>query len=88
MESARHKTGLADRVRPQGMGASSYSAQGVESRVHLELSGQFASAIAFADFCTFLTSNTVSDQAEQLASLAEALYEETTAELRRSRPRG
>ena len=61
---------------------------GGESRVQQELSGQFESALAFADFCTFLTSNRVSQQAGQLAGLAQALYEETTAELRRSRHRG
>jgi hypothetical protein len=87
MQSA-HESGLADHVLPEENSSALYAVHDVESRVREELSALFASAVAFADFCTFLTSSKVSDQAAQLASLAEALYEETTAELERSRPRG
>jgi hypothetical protein len=56
--------------------------------VQQELSEQFEFTLAFADFCTFLTSNRVRQRAGQLTGLAQALYEETTAELRRSGSRG
>jgi hypothetical protein len=88
MESAPHEPGRADRVHPKGNGNLLASVPGEESRVHLELAGQFGSVFEFADFCRFLTSDRVGDQAGQLASFAQALYEETTADLRRSRPRG
>jgi hypothetical protein len=88
MQWAAHESGLADRVLQNGNKVALQSVPGVEARVHQELSDLFASAVAFADFCRFLTSGGVSDQAEQLASLAEALHEDTAAELRRSRPRG
>ena len=87
MQSARFESGLVDRVLPGGDDNPLHSVHGVESRVHLELSSLFGSAVAFADFCTFLTSGRVSPQAAQLAGLAEALHEQTIAELRRNRPR-
>jgi hypothetical protein len=86
MESAHQQSGLPDHVLSRGDWLR--SVHGGESRVQRELSGQFESALAFADFCTFLTSHRVSQRAGQLAGLAQALYEETIAELRRSGPRG
>jgi hypothetical protein len=86
MESAQHELGLADRASPAGYPL--YSVQGVESRVQQELSDQFDAVVAFADFCSFLTSTRASDQADQLVELARALYDETAADLSRSRPRG
>jgi hypothetical protein len=59
----------------------------VEARLEEELADQFQSAVAFADFCAFLTSHRVSDQAGQLVELAHLLYAETTADLQRTRPR-
>jgi hypothetical protein len=86
MESAQHQSGLPDHVLPRDNWWR--SAHGGESRVQQELSEQFEFTLAFADFCTFLASNRVRQRAEQLTGLALALYEETTAELRRSGSRG
>ena len=85
MDSAARECDLDDGVPPRG--SPLYSVRGGESRVHQELSVQLDSTLAFADFCMFLTSNRVSQQAGQLVSLAQALYEEAVAEQRRSRPR-
>ena len=82
MEAAHHESGLADRPSPW------YAVPGVESRVQDELAAQLDTAVAFADFCTFLTSGRVSDQADQLIRLAQILYAETTEDLTRSRSRG
>jgi len=65
-----------------------YAVPGVESRLQRELEEQLESVVAFADFCTFLTSNRVSERAEQLLDLARSLHAETTDDLQRSRPRG
>jgi hypothetical protein len=82
MEAAHHESGLADRTTPL------YVVPGVESRVKDELAAQLDTALAFADFCTFLTSGRVSDQADKLIRMAQILYAETTEDLTRSRPRG
>ena len=82
MEAAHHESGLADRPSPL------YAVTGVESRVQDELAVQLDNAVAFADFCTFLTSGRVSDQADQMIRLAQILYAETTEGLSRSRSRG
>ena len=58
----------------------------VDAGVRQELYGQFDSAIALADFCTFLTSGRLSDQAGQLVSVAQELLAETCKDLQRSRP--
>jgi hypothetical protein len=81
-ESPAQETGLADRVVPRGTRAALYPVPGVQSRVYRELSGQLASVVEFADFCAFLTSR-VDHRAEHLVTLAEALYEQTVAEMRR-----
>jgi hypothetical protein len=60
----------------------------VESQVQQELATQLDTAVAFADFCTFLTAGRLSHQAAHLVELAQALYADTTADLARSRPRG
>jgi hypothetical protein len=82
MEAAHHESGLADRPTPL------YVVAGVESRLQDELAAQLDTAVAFADFCTFLTSGRVSDQAERLVQMAQILYAETTEDLTRSRPGG
>jgi len=82
MEAEYHASGLADRVTPLQVVA------GVESRVQDELAAQLDTAVAFADFCTFLTSGRVCDQADELIRMAQVLFAETTEDLRRSRPRG
>ena len=82
MEAAHHEPGLADRPCPL------YAVPSVESRIQEELAAQLDTAVAFADFCTFLTSGRVSDQADQLIRLAQILYAETTESLSGSRSRG
>ena len=64
-----------------------YSVQETQPTVHQELAAQLDSVVEFADFCAFLTDNRSGDRAEQLASLAQALYEETVEDLRRSASR-
>jgi hypothetical protein len=64
---------------------SLYVVPGIECRVQDELAAQFDTAVAFADFCTFLTSGRVGDQADQLIKLSQFLLAETTAELERRR---
>jgi hypothetical protein len=63
-----------------------YAVSRVDACVQRELYGQFDSAIAFADFCTFLTSGRLSDQARQLVSVAEQLLAETCQDLQSARP--
>ena len=86
MEAALHEPPLAG--HPVARSQPLYAVSRVDARVRHELYGQFDSAIAFADFCTFLTSGRLSDQAGQLVSLAEELLAETSKDLRRSRPCG
>ena len=83
MESAAYETGLVD-APPTS--TRLYSVPETKPTVHQELATQLDSAVEFADFCAFLTQDRVADRAEQLASLAQALYEETVEELRRSGP--
>ena len=68
--------------------ATLYAVKGVDARVRQELSGQFEAAVAFADYCTFLTAGRLGGEASQLVSLAQELFAETSADLQRSRPRG
>ena len=86
MESAPQELGPAERALSPGHPL--YAVPGVESRVQQELADQFDAVVAFADFCTFLTSTRASHHADQLVDLARALYDETVADLSRSRPRG
>ena len=74
--------------RPATRSQPLYSVTGVDARVRQELTSQYESAVAFADFCTFLTSGRLSDQAGQLVSLAQELFSETNEDLQGSRPRG
>ena len=83
MEAAHPESRPAD-DRPSPLSA----VPGVEHRVQDELAAQLDTAVAFADFCTFLTWGRVSDQADQLIRLAQILYAETTEDLTRSRSRG
>jgi hypothetical protein len=53
-----------------------------------ELKDQLEAVLAFADFCTYLTAGRVADRARPLADLAQALYSETTEDLRRAAIRG
>jgi len=62
-----------------------YTASKVDARVRQELTGQYETAVAFADFCTFLTMGRLSDQARQLVSLAEELLAETSENLQQSK---
>jgi hypothetical protein len=84
MESTSFEGGLADRVLHHRTTGSTGRGRGPQ--VEQELSAQLDTVHEMADFCTYLTSDRVSPQARQLVDLAHALYEETTAELRRSRP--
>ena len=86
MEAAHHESGLADQAPPKSQPL--YAVQGVESRLQRELAEQLDSVVAFADLCTCLTSDRLSDTAERLRELALSLHAETTEDLRRSRPRG
>lgn len=86
MVSAQHELELLD-----GGGSTHYplhSIPDVESRFQQELNDLFDAALSFADFCIFLTSTRASDQAAHLVELARALYDETSADLSRSKPRG
>lgn len=85
MAAAHREAGLPEDLPPRGQ--TLYSVQDVEEGVQQDLSRQFETALAFADFCTFVTSGRVSGQSAQLVSLAEALYTETLEDLRRSGPR-
>ena len=82
MAAAHHEAGLYDRPSPL------YAVPRVESRVQDELAAQLDTAVAFADFCTFLTSGRVSDKADELIRLAQILYAETTEGLPQGRSRG
>lgn len=84
MEAAREEPSLAG--HPVARSQPLYAVSRVDVGVRQELDGLFDSAIAFADFCTFLTSGRLSDQAGQLVSVAQELLAETCGDLQRSRP--
>jgi hypothetical protein len=83
MRAAREEPPLTS--HPVVRGQPLYAVSRVDVGVQRELDGQFDSAIAFADFCTFLTSGRLSDQAAQLVSVAQELLAETRKDLQRSR---
>jgi hypothetical protein len=60
-----------------------FSIHGLDPRLRQELTEQFESVLAFADFCTYLTAGRVSDPAGRLVDLAEAIRSETTDHLQR-----
>jgi hypothetical protein len=86
MEAAREEPTLTS--NPVARRQPLYAVSRVDAGVQQELYGQFDSAIALADFCTFLTSGRLSDQAGLLVSVAEELLAETCKDLQRSRPCG
>jgi 3-methyladenine DNA glycosylase/8-oxoguanine DNA glycosylase len=49
----------------------------MSTKVRRELQGEFESAVAFADHCSFLTAGLCGQRAAQLIELAEALMAET-----------
>lgn len=63
-----------------------YAPQRTKSRVQQELSEQVDSAVAFADFCTFLTAGKTDVRAARLVSAAQALYDQTVEDLSRGGP--
>lgn len=81
MQAAHHACGLADPT------STLCAVPGVEARVQDELTAQLDTAVAFADFCAFLTSGRVSSQADQPIRLAQILYAEATEDLTRSTSR-
>jgi hypothetical protein len=60
-----------------------YPVRGVPTMVQAELRSQLETAVAFADYCAFLTAGAGSDQAAHIVDRAEALYVETMDVLRR-----
>lgn len=50
-------------------------------KVCQELHCQFESAVAFADYCSFLTAGSCGERSAQLIEIAEALMAETTEAL-------
>ena len=60
-----------------------YPVRGVPAIVQAELRLQLETAVAFADYCVFLTAGAGSDQAAHIVDRAEALYVETMDVLRR-----
>lgn len=50
----------------------------MSTKVRRELQGEFESAVAFADHCSFLTAGLCGQRAAQLIELAEALMAETS----------
>ena len=63
-----------------------YAVPRVEARVHQELDAQLDAALAFADFCNFLTAGRMRADADELVALAQALHAGTSEDLSRSRP--
>jgi len=54
----------------------------LSAEVRQELHCQFESAVAFADYCSFLTAGTCGELSAQLIKIAEDLIEQTTETLR------
>jgi hypothetical protein len=70
-------------------GPRSFPVHGLDPRLQQELTDLFESVMAFADFCTYLTTGRVGgDLAGRLVALAQALYSETTEDLQRGVGRG
>src|SRR3954451_15795158 len=63
-------------------------APGVSAKAGEELQCQRDSAIAFADYCAFLSAGQSSDRAAQLIDLVETLFRETMQVLVDDRPQG
>ena len=84
MEAARPEPPLIG--HPVARSQTLYAVSRVDARVRQELTSRYEAAIAFADYCRFLTSGRLSDQARQLVSLAEELLAETSEDLQQSRP--
>jgi predicted GTPase len=60
-----------------------YPVRGVSATIQEELRSQLEAAMAFADYCVFLTDGAEGAQAARLADGAEALYDATMDALRR-----
>jgi hypothetical protein len=65
-----------------------FSVRGLDPRLQQELTEQFESVLAFADFCNYVTDGRVGDRAGQLVDLAQALLSDTTEDLQRGASRG
>jgi hypothetical protein len=65
-----------------------FSVHGLDPRLQQDLTEQFESVLAFADFCTYLTDGRVGDRASRLSELAQALHSDTTEDLQRGASRG
>ncbi|HVH93558.1 MAG: hypothetical protein ACJ72A_21615 [Nocardioidaceae bacterium] len=65
-----------------------FSVRGLDPRLQQDLTEQFESVLAFADFCTYLTDGRVDDRAGRLRDLAQALHSDTTEDLQRGASRG
>lgn len=63
---------------PIGRGHASATSPTMSTKVRTELQGEFESAVAFADHCSFLTAGLCGQRAAQLVEIAEALMEETS----------
>lgn len=60
---------------------SATTAAQLSSKVRQELHCEFESAVAFADYCSYLTAGLCRERAAELIQIAEALMTETTAAL-------
>lgn len=86
MGAAHDDSGAVERGLPRGRRL--FSVDGLEPRLQQQLTEEFESVLAFADFCTYLTAGRVNDRAGRLIELAQALYSETTESPQRSAGRG
>ena len=73
---------LTDVSAPSGKNVL-YPVHGVPALVQAELRLQLETAVAFADYCVFLTAGAGSDQAAHIVDRADALYVEVMDVLRR-----
>ena len=86
MHAAHDDSGPVDRVLSTEHRL--FSVHGLDPRLQQDLTEQFESVLAFADFCTYLTDGRVGDRAGRLVDLAQALHSETTEDMRRGTSRG
>jgi hypothetical protein len=76
VDAAKDNSGWSD--QPSATDHRLFPVHGLDPQQRQELTAQFDSVLAFADFCTFLTAGGVGDRADRLVDLAQALYSETT----------
>jgi hypothetical protein len=77
MEVARRHQGHDSRQSNGG----SVVANRVDFAVRRQLRLELDSAVAFADYCSYLGGGALAGQAEQFVAMAESLYEATVASL-------